>query len=70
MEAERLFIVQNIKAVDTAIISIDEDRTVCKSIRFFMKSIKRPMILVLPMAAIKITTQFPKYLCVRNWEFN
>ena len=34
MEAERRFIVENIKAVDKAIISIDEDRTVCKSIRF------------------------------------
>ncbi|EAR12254.1 glycerol-3-phosphate cytidylyltransferase [Polaribacter irgensii 23-P] len=32
-EAERLFIVQNIKAVDEAIISIDQDRTVCASIR-------------------------------------
>ena len=28
-EAERLFIVQNIKAVDKAMISIDQDRTVC-----------------------------------------
>lgn len=32
-EDERLFIVQNIKAVDKAIISVDKDRTVCKSIR-------------------------------------
>ena len=32
-EDERLFIVQNIKAVDNAIISIDKDRTVCASIR-------------------------------------
>jgi D-beta-D-heptose 7-phosphate kinase/D-beta-D-heptose 1-phosphate adenosyltransferase len=32
-EAERLYIVQNIKAVDKAIISIDQDRTVCASIR-------------------------------------
>jgi D-beta-D-heptose 7-phosphate kinase/D-beta-D-heptose 1-phosphate adenosyltransferase len=32
-EEERLFIVQNIKAVDKAIISIDTDRTVCESIR-------------------------------------
>ena len=32
-EDERLFIVQNIKAVDKAIISIDQDRTVCESIR-------------------------------------
>ena len=32
-EDERLFIVQNIKAVDKAMISIDTDRTVCESIR-------------------------------------
>tara|TARA_R110001606_G_scaffold375952_2_gene534420 strand:+ start:469 stop:891 length:423 start_codon:yes stop_codon:yes gene_type:complete len=32
-EDERLFIVQNIKAVDKAFISIDKDRTVCQSIR-------------------------------------
>ena len=32
LEEERLFIVQNIKAVDKAIISIDKDRTVCESI--------------------------------------
>ena len=31
-EDERLFIVQNIKAVDRAIISVDTDRTVCASI--------------------------------------
>lgn len=31
-EDERLFIVQNIKAVDKAILSIDTDRTVCASI--------------------------------------
>ena len=31
-EDERLFIVQNIKAVDKAIISIDTDRTVCASL--------------------------------------
>lgn len=32
-ENERLFIVQNIKAVDKAFISIDKDRTVCESIK-------------------------------------
>lgn len=32
-EEERLFIVENIKAVDKAIISVDKDRTVCESIR-------------------------------------
>ena len=32
-EDERLLIVSNIKAVDKAILSIDQDRTVCESIR-------------------------------------
>ena len=32
-EDERLFIVQNIKAVDKAMISVDTDRTVCASIK-------------------------------------
>ena len=32
-EAERLFIVQNIKAVDKALIYVDKDRTVCETIR-------------------------------------
>lgn len=32
-EDERLFIVKNIKAVDKAFISIDNDRTVCESIK-------------------------------------
>jgi len=37
-EDERLFIVENIKAVDKAILSIDKDRTVCKSIEFIAKN--------------------------------
>jgi cytidyltransferase-like protein len=32
-EDERVLIVSNIKAVDKAILSIDQDRTVCKTIR-------------------------------------
>jgi len=32
-EEERLIIVQNMKAVDKAMISIDKDRTVCETIR-------------------------------------
>lgn len=32
-EEERLFIVNNIKSVDKAFISVDKDRTVCESIR-------------------------------------
>ena len=31
-EEERLFIVSNIKAVDQAILSVDEDRTVCATL--------------------------------------
>lgn len=37
-EDERLFIVQNIKAVDKAIISVDKDRTVCESILTIFKT--------------------------------
>jgi len=36
-EDERLFIVQNIKAVDKAMISVDTDRTVCASIKSLYK---------------------------------
>ena len=32
-EDERMFIVSNIKAVDRAILSIDKDRTVCKTLK-------------------------------------
>ena len=32
-EAERMFIVNSIKGVDKAILSIDKDRTVCKTIQ-------------------------------------
>jgi len=32
-EEERLFIVDNIKAVDKAILAVDKDRTVCATIR-------------------------------------
>ncbi|MGB0780099.1 MAG: adenylyltransferase/cytidyltransferase family protein [Flavobacteriaceae bacterium] len=36
-EEERLFIVSNIKAVDKAVLSVDKDRTVCKSIRMLFE---------------------------------
>ena len=32
LETERVFIVSNIKSVDHCVLSIDEDRTVCKTI--------------------------------------
>ncbi|WP_445749680.1 adenylyltransferase/cytidyltransferase family protein [Polaribacter sp.] len=37
-EDERLFIVQNIKAVDKSFLSIDQDRTVCASIAHIHKT--------------------------------
>lgn len=40
-EDERLFIVQNIKAVDKAIISVDKDRTVCESIALLHKNFSK-----------------------------
>ena len=36
-EYERMIIVSNIKAVDKAILSIDKDRTVCKTIEMIAK---------------------------------
>ena len=36
-EAERCFIVSNIKSVDHCILSVDEDRTVCKTIEKIAK---------------------------------
>ena len=36
-EKERLIIISNIKAVDEAVLSIDQDRTVCETIRYISK---------------------------------
>ena len=36
-ESERMFIVSNIKAVDKVVLSIDADRTVCKTIKSIAK---------------------------------
>ena len=36
-ESERMFIVSNIKAVDKVVLSIDTDRTVCKTIESIAK---------------------------------
>ena len=37
LEGERMIIVSNIKSVDKAILSIDKDRTVCKTIEYISK---------------------------------
>jgi cytidyltransferase-like protein len=36
-EEERLFIVQHIKEVDQAFLSIDQDRTVCKTLEYLLQ---------------------------------
>jgi D-beta-D-heptose 7-phosphate kinase/D-beta-D-heptose 1-phosphate adenosyltransferase len=41
MEEERLLIIENIKAVDKAFISIDEDRTVCKTIEMIYREFSK-----------------------------
>ena len=38
-EDERVFIVSNIKSVDKVFLSIDQDRTVCETIRFIHKQL-------------------------------
>jgi D-beta-D-heptose 7-phosphate kinase/D-beta-D-heptose 1-phosphate adenosyltransferase len=40
-EEERLLIIENFKAVDKAFISIDEDRTVCKTIEMIHKEFSK-----------------------------
>ena len=37
-EDERMFVVSNIKAVDKVILSIDKDRTVCKTLNHIFKN--------------------------------
>jgi cytidyltransferase-like protein len=65
-EDERLFIVQNIKADDTAIISIDKDRTVSASIAHLYKTSMKSMILVSRNAEVRIIIQFLKRQFVMN----
>jgi hypothetical protein len=62
-EEERLFIVQNIKAVDKAIISID---LYVRLYAPFLKPMVLNMILVLLMEVIKIITLFQKPQFAKN----
>ena len=45
-EDERMFIVSNIKAVDKVILSIDKDRTVCKTLNHIFKNYSTEYVLV------------------------
>jgi cytidyltransferase-like protein len=40
LEDERLFIVSNLKSVDQVFLSIDQDRTVCNSLRLVYQELK------------------------------
>ena len=55
LEDERVKVIKELKCVDEVILSIDKDRTVCKTLE---KMEPKPDFFV--MEETKITTQFPK----------
>ena len=65
-EDERLFIVQNIKSVDEVFLSIDQDRTVCETIKHIHQKLAIFTNSLLPTAATKTTTLSPKYQFAKN----
>ena len=67
-EAERVFIVSNIKSVDYCILSIDQDRTVCKTIEKIALDFGEKYDLS-PTEEIKTITVSPKGGFVINWEY-
>ena len=67
-EQERVFIVSNIKSVNHCILSIDQDRTVCKTIEKIALDFGATYDLSFAMVVIKITTPFLKDLSVIKWE--
>ena len=66
-ESERVLIVSNIKSVDHCILSIDKDRTVCKTIEKIALNYGEEYNLSLPMEGIKITTPFQRDQYVKSW---
>jgi len=65
-ENERMIIVSNIKAVDKAILSIDTDRTVCKTIESIAEQFGGSLNLDLLMEEIKIMILFQREKYVRR----
>ena len=65
-EAERLIIVQNIKAVDKAMISVDQDRTVCASIRSIFETYGQEYQIGFANGGIRTTIPFLKPQFVKN----
>jgi D-beta-D-heptose 7-phosphate kinase/D-beta-D-heptose 1-phosphate adenosyltransferase len=65
-EEERMIIVSQIKNVNKAILSVDQDRTVCETIKKLLKILDMITNFHLPMAEIKIITQFLKNQFVKN----
>ena len=66
-EEERMIIVSNIKAVDQAILSVDEDRTVCATLEKIANEYGKTMIWPLPTAVIKTTTPYQNAQSVKKW---
>jgi cytidyltransferase-like protein len=65
-EEERVFIVSNIKSVDQVFLSIDQDRTVCATIKLIHENYQTITNWLLPMGATKTTTPSQKCLFVMN----
>lgn len=69
-QEERMTIVSNIRAVDKAILSVDEDRTVCATLKRFRRSMEVNMSFRLPTVAIRITILFLNVQFAKKWEFH
>jgi len=67
-EVERVFIVSSIKSVDHCILSIDEDRTVCKTIEKIALDFGAEYNLSFANVEIKITIQYQKDQSAIKWE--
>ena len=65
-EEERMIIVSNIKAVDQAILSLDEDRPVCATLEKLPMSMAKAMSWPSPTAAIKTTTPYQNAQSVKK----
>ena len=65
-EKERMIIVNSIKGVDKAILSIDKDRTVCETIKKLHSIFSSTHTLFLEMVAIKTKRPLQKLVYVKN----
>jgi cytidyltransferase-like protein len=59
-QEERLFIVENIKATDKVFLAIDDDRTVCETIRYIHKNESQQYDLVFANGGDQNNTSIPE----------